>query len=88
MSDAPKGIEPRFDELIHAPTRLSIVALLAAADWADFTFVRDRLKRAAANGGESIKDVERGRAERHISLVTQVDRGAVSVEDADRGERI
>ena len=37
------GNEPRFDELIHAPTRLSIVALLAAADWADFTFVRDSL---------------------------------------------
>jgi hypothetical protein len=37
------SIEPRFDELIHAPTRLSIVALLAAADWADFTFVRDSL---------------------------------------------
>ena len=35
--------EPQFDELIHAPTRLSIVALLAAADWADFTFVRDSL---------------------------------------------
>jgi DNA-binding MarR family transcriptional regulator len=35
--------KPRFDELIHAPTRLSIVALLAAADWADFTFVRDSL---------------------------------------------
>jgi DNA-binding MarR family transcriptional regulator len=34
----------RFDELIHASTRLSIVALLAAADWADFTFVRDRLE--------------------------------------------
>src|SRR5262249_14264310 len=32
---------PRFDELIHAPTRLSIVALLAAADWADFKFIRD-----------------------------------------------
>ena len=37
------SVEPRFDELIHAPTRLSIVALLAAADWADFTFVRDSL---------------------------------------------
>jgi DNA-binding transcriptional ArsR family regulator len=31
----------RFDEFVHAPTRLSIVALLAAADWADFTFIRD-----------------------------------------------
>ena len=28
--------EARFDELIHPSTRLSIVALLAAADWAEF----------------------------------------------------
>ena len=34
---------PAFDELIHAPTRLSIVALLAASQWAEFTFVRDSL---------------------------------------------
>jgi DNA-binding MarR family transcriptional regulator len=33
----------QFDELIHPATRLSIVALLAAADWADFSFVRDQL---------------------------------------------
>jgi DNA-binding MarR family transcriptional regulator len=33
----------RFDELIHPSTRLSIVALLAAADWAEFAFVRDEL---------------------------------------------
>jgi DNA-binding MarR family transcriptional regulator len=32
-----------FDELIHPATRLSIVALLAAADWADFAFLRDEL---------------------------------------------
>jgi DNA-binding MarR family transcriptional regulator len=32
-----------FDELIHPATRLSIVALLAAAGWADFAFVRDEL---------------------------------------------
>jgi DNA-binding transcriptional ArsR family regulator len=32
--------EPRFDELIHAPTRLSIVSLLAATQWADFKFIR------------------------------------------------
>jgi DNA-binding transcriptional ArsR family regulator len=30
-----------FDELIHAPTRLAIVSLLAASEWADFTFIRD-----------------------------------------------
>ena len=34
-------IKPKFDELIHAPTRLSIVSLLAASEWADFKFIRD-----------------------------------------------
>jgi DNA-binding transcriptional ArsR family regulator len=33
----------KFDELIHAPTRLGIVSLLAAADWADFKLIRDEL---------------------------------------------
>lgn len=33
----------RFDDLIHAPTRLSLVSLLAATDWADFRFLRDSL---------------------------------------------
>ncbi|MFJ8674083.1 transcriptional regulator [Streptomyces sp. NPDC093589] len=32
-----------FDELIHPSTRLSVVALLAAAEWADFPFIRDSL---------------------------------------------
>jgi len=36
--------DARFDELIHPSTRLSIVALLASADWIDFAFVRDRLQ--------------------------------------------
>jgi DNA-binding MarR family transcriptional regulator len=33
----------RFDDLIHPSTRLSLVALLAAADWAEFAFLRDQL---------------------------------------------
>lgn len=33
----------RFDEIIHASTRLSIVALLAPADWVQFAFIRDQL---------------------------------------------
>ena len=33
----------RFDELIHAPKRLAIVSLLAAAQWADFKYIRDQL---------------------------------------------
>ena len=35
--------DARFDELIHPATRLSVVALLAAAEWADFAFIRDQL---------------------------------------------
>lgn len=31
----------RFDDLIHAPTRLTIVALLAGTEWAEFKFIRD-----------------------------------------------
>ncbi|MBJ7289735.1 transcriptional regulator [Williamsia sp.] len=35
--------EGRFDELIHPSTRLSLVATLAASDWAEFAFLKDRL---------------------------------------------
>jgi DNA-binding MarR family transcriptional regulator len=34
---------PCFDEIIHPSTRLSIVAILASTDWAEFSFVRDHL---------------------------------------------
>lgn len=34
----------RFDELIHQRARLSIMSLLAAADWAEFSFIRGALK--------------------------------------------
>ena len=34
----------RFDELIHPSTRLSLVALLAAADWVEFAFLREQLE--------------------------------------------
>src|SRR5262249_38339045 len=37
----PGMITPGFDELIHAPTRLSLVAFLAATSWADFAVLRD-----------------------------------------------
>ena len=33
----------RFDDLIHPPTRLAIVSLLAASQWADFKFIRDEV---------------------------------------------
>jgi DNA-binding transcriptional ArsR family regulator len=31
----------RFDDLIHPPTRLAIMSLLAATEWADFKYIRD-----------------------------------------------
>ena len=34
----------KFDELIHAPTRLSLVAFLAATSWADFAVLRDSIE--------------------------------------------
>ncbi|MGI5163912.1 transcriptional regulator [Spirillospora sp. CA-253888] len=35
--------EPFFDEFLHVPARLSILALLAPADWMDFRVVREHL---------------------------------------------
>ncbi|MGJ6124582.1 transcriptional regulator [Mycolicibacterium fluoranthenivorans] len=32
----------RFDELIHPSTRLTLVATLAAADWAEFGYLKER----------------------------------------------
>ena len=33
--------EPRLDPLLADPTRLSIVALLGASEWAEFSYIRD-----------------------------------------------
>jgi DNA-binding MarR family transcriptional regulator len=35
---------PRFDELIHPSTRLTLVAMLAAADWVEFSYLRETLR--------------------------------------------
>lgn len=34
---------PGFDELIHPPTRLGLVALLAATEWTEFSFLKESL---------------------------------------------
>ena len=33
-----------FDELIHPPTRLGLMALLAATEWAEFSFLKESLE--------------------------------------------
>ncbi|MDT0302007.1 winged helix-turn-helix domain-containing protein [Streptomonospora wellingtoniae] len=35
--------EPRFDELIHASTRLSVMAMAAAGTGVEFRFIRDQV---------------------------------------------
>jgi DNA-binding MarR family transcriptional regulator len=37
-------MDPAFDEFLHVPARLSIVALLAPADWVEFAFLRESLQ--------------------------------------------
>lgn len=36
-------IQPYFDEFIHVPARLSLLALLAPAEWVEFRVLRDSL---------------------------------------------
>ncbi|MDQ2727361.1 MAG: transcriptional regulator [Actinomycetota bacterium] len=50
--------EARFDELIHVPTRLHIVALLAGTRWAEFRFVRDRLAMSDSNLSKHVSVLE------------------------------
>ena len=49
---------PGFDELIHAPTRLSIVSLLAATTWAEFGFVRDSIQLSDSALSKQISTLE------------------------------
>jgi DNA-binding MarR family transcriptional regulator len=47
-----------FDELIHQSTRLSIVALLAAADWADFAFLCNELSLSESALSKQLSTLE------------------------------
>ncbi|GGO94619.1 winged helix-turn-helix domain-containing protein [Wenjunlia tyrosinilytica] len=48
----------QFDELIHPSTRLSLVATLAAADWAEFAFLKDRLQLSDSALSKQITTLE------------------------------
>jgi DNA-binding MarR family transcriptional regulator len=40
----PPAAQPDgFDDLIHAPTRLSLMSLLAPTEWTEFAYLRDTL---------------------------------------------
>lgn len=72
-----------FDELIHAPLRLRICAILSPAQWAEFALLRDRLEVADSVLSKHLKQlgeagyvqIERfnklGRSHVRISLTTR-----------------
>jgi DNA-binding transcriptional ArsR family regulator len=43
MDGAAAVSAAKFDDLIHAPTRLAIMSLLAATSWAEFSLLRDEV---------------------------------------------
>jgi len=44
-----------LDPLIHPPKRLAAMAILAASDWADFTFLRERLDASDSDLSKQMK---------------------------------
>ncbi|MGZ3102226.1 transcriptional regulator [Streptomyces sp. H72] len=78
-----------FDELIHPATRLSVVALLAATEWADFAFVRDSLSLSDSALSKQLHTLEEagylellkeGGGRRRRTKVRLTDRGRTAFE--------
>ena len=75
----------RFDELIHAPTRLAIVSLLAAAQWADFKYIRDELGLSDSALSKQLSTLESaGYVEIRKSFVGKRPRTSASLSPAGR----
>ncbi|GIF76452.1 winged helix-turn-helix domain-containing protein [Asanoa siamensis] len=73
-----------FDELIHPPTRLALMALLAATDWVEFSFLKESLELTDSALSKQVSTLtEAGYAEirkegagrRRRTLVTLTPRG-------------
>jgi DNA-binding MarR family transcriptional regulator len=74
-----------FDELIHAPTRLEIVSLLAAAQWADFKYIRDELGLSDSSLSKQLSTLESaGYVEIRKSFVGKRPRTSASLSRAGR----
>jgi DNA-binding MarR family transcriptional regulator len=80
-------MDAEFDEFLHVPARLSVVALLAPAGWVEFGFVRDTVgtsdsalsKQISALAGAGYVEVRKGRdggARRTHVRLTRTGRGA------------
>ncbi|MEV0221025.1 transcriptional regulator [Streptomyces sp. NPDC050704] len=78
-----------FDELIHPATRLSVVALLAPTEWADFAFIRDSLSLSDSALSKQLHTLEEagyleihkeGGGRRRRTKVRLTDRGRTAFE--------
>lgn len=75
-----------FDELIHAPTRLSIVSLLAATEWADFKYLRDAVGLSDSALSKQLTTLEEaGYVEIRKSFVAKRPRTSVRLTPAGLG---
>lgn len=76
----------RFDELIHAPTRLSLVSLLAAAEWAEFRYLREQLGLSDSALSKQLATLEQaGYVEVRKSFVGKRPRTSVKLSRRGRG---
>ncbi len=57
MTTSPPS--PRFDELIHPSTRLTLVAMLAAVDWVEFSYLKEALKLSDSALSKQLSVLER-----------------------------
>ena len=80
----------RFDDLIHPPTRLAIVSLLAASQWAEFKFIRDSVSLSDSALSKQLATLEQaGYVEIRRSFVGKRPRTSARLTPAGRaaGER-
>ena len=52
------AVEPRFDQVVHAPPRLQVCGLLAAVDVMDFAAVRDAVGVSDSVLSKHVKQLE------------------------------
>lgn len=75
----------RFDELIHPPTRLAIVSLLAASQWAEFKFIRDSIGLSDSALSKQLTTLEQaGYVEIHKGFVGKRPRTSARLTPAGR----
>jgi DNA-binding MarR family transcriptional regulator len=76
--------EPGFDEFIHVPARLSILALLAPSEWVEFRVIRDGVGTSDSALSKQISALE-GAGYVHVSKDRGPGRRSTQVRLTPRG---